>query len=157
MSRQIRIKLEEEEKSVAQWVLPIVDGYLENLQDDQDCCMQCGNESYFHQLDSEFDPARVKKEDLETMIVLDHEVDRHFPDFTATIEMDGETGDWFFVVALDPHMVMEYLTGTILDYDFQNTIDVEDYFKDFGEYPPAPGVALNLRDKLIKASEEVHS
>jgi hypothetical protein len=147
-NRKIMVSLDTEaEEQVVLWASRYIDGYLENLQDDQNCCYICAGNDYMHAGHESYNPDQARREGLECMLVSDHKFTSEWPMFRA--EVIGHN----LIVALEPNMVLSYLTDTVLLGDFEN-LDKEDWEAEFGTEKPSVDVARTLWARICE--EERH-
>lgn len=134
---KIRIKLDSNEKrQIAQWAQEQLDGYLENLQDDQNRCYRCGLEEDEHNLGKKFSDKPGP-----------HGHWTLWPEPRTEIIHDGDEVYW--VIQKFPEMIGQYLVDCILAEDYKNNIDLDDWRASFGSAKPSDSVAEGLRQQLF--------
>jgi hypothetical protein len=158
---KIRITLDSVDQYVAfNWSLGQLWNYLENLQDDQKCCYECGANDFQHiNGDGSFDSEECEKQHLE--IIHDHPYNGECPNFDVVTMSQMETPDgvlsppgMWAEIALEPAMVFSFLVNNIFypggDFDGAENDD----FHEYGSAPKEPELARTIWLKLHKAVEQ---
>lgn len=148
MAKTVKIKLDSEDQVVAaDWAATRLDGYLENLQDDQHLCYACGHDRHQHIRSGEFDSQLCINEHQE--VIGDHEYLWEFPKFTMKVtpaQME---------IAVEPAMVLSFVLNNIFypNGDFDQAGD--DDFYDYGDVKPSEfDLSRTLWLKIHKALEQ---